>query len=107
MFPSINTSIRSTSRPAAATHCAQPEHEPQGGCWNNAVAESFFSTLEWELLRKSSFATQSYTQRARSELINHLFNGFRTSPAALPLVRNLEGRHAWIQGVPLAAISPE
>ena len=80
MSPFINASTRATSRPAAATHCAQPEHEPQGGCWNNAVAESFFSMLEWEPLRQSSFATQSYTQRARSEFINQSFNPFRTSP---------------------------
>ena len=42
--------------------------------------KSFFSTLDWEPLRQSSFATQRYTQRARSELINQSFNPLRTSP---------------------------
>ena len=33
----------------------------KGDCWDNAVAKSFFSTLEWELLRKRSFATHPGT----------------------------------------------
>ena len=40
----------------------------------NAVAESFFSTLEWELLRKHSFATHSQARRIVGEYIDQFFN---------------------------------
>jgi transposase InsO family protein len=28
------------------------QHEPQGNCWDNAVAESFFSSLKKERIKK-------------------------------------------------------
>ena len=31
----------------------------KGDCWDNAVAESFFATLEWELLAEETFATRA------------------------------------------------
>ena len=49
----------------------------KGDCWDNAVAESFFSTLEWELLRKRSFATLSQARRIVSEYIDQFFNPIR------------------------------
>lgn len=49
----------------------------KGDCWDNAVAESFFSTLEWELLRKRSFATHSQARRIVSEYIDQFFNPIR------------------------------
>ena len=49
----------------------------KGDCWDNAVAESFFSTLEWELLGRNSFATQSQAHRAVSEYIDQFFNPIR------------------------------
>ncbi len=31
------------------------EHEPEGNCWDNAVAESFFSSLKKERLSPEQF----------------------------------------------------
>jgi hypothetical protein len=36
----------------------------KGNCWDNAVAESFFATLEWELLADADFATRAMGTRA-------------------------------------------
>jgi hypothetical protein len=55
----------------------QPSMSKKGDCWDNAVAESFFSTLEWELLRKRSFATHSQARRIVSEYIDQFFNPIR------------------------------
>ena len=49
----------------------------KGDCWDNAVAESFFSTLEWELLRKRSFATHGQARRIVSTYIDQFFNPIR------------------------------
>ncbi len=54
-----------------------PSMSRSGNCWDNAVAESFFSTLEWELLARNSFATQSQAHRAVSEYIDQFFNPIR------------------------------
>ena len=55
----------------------QSSMSQKGDCWDNAVAESFFSTLEWELLRKRSFATLSKARRIVSEYIDQFFNPIR------------------------------
>ena len=55
----------------------QPSMSERGDCWDNAVAESFFSTLEWERLRKRSFATHSQARRIVSEYIDQFFNPIR------------------------------
>ena len=49
----------------------------KGDCWDNAVAESFFSTLEWELLRRNKFATHSQARRIVSTYIDQFFNPIR------------------------------
>ena len=36
----------------------------KGDCYDNAVAESFFSTLEFELLMQSDWQTREHAQRA-------------------------------------------
>jgi putative transposase len=40
-----------------------------GSCFDNAAAESFFSTLEWELLRLTPLATK---QDARREVAGYI-----------------------------------
>ena len=58
-----------------------------GNCWDNAVAESFFSTLETELLSRNRFATHTRARRAISEYIDqfltplkrHSTNGYISS----------------------------
>lgn len=49
-----------------------------GDCWDNAVAESFFSTLEAELLCKNRFATQTHARHAVSEYIENFYNPQRS-----------------------------
>jgi putative transposase len=45
-----------------------------GDCWDNAVAESFFATLEWELLRQHDWQTRSDARRAIFQYIELWYN---------------------------------
>jgi len=56
---------------------ALPSMSHAGDCWDNAVAESFFSTLEWELLMGSRFPTFASAQRALTEFIDGWYNRVR------------------------------
>ncbi len=47
----------------------RPSMSRKGDCWDNAVAESFFATLENELILDQPFATR---QHARSELFRFI-----------------------------------
>ena len=46
----------------------------RGNCWDNAVAESFFATLEWELLADGSFSSHGALHRALVEFIDGWYN---------------------------------
>ena len=46
----------------------------KGDCWDNAVAESFFSTLTHELLVDVVFTTHAQAARAIEEYINNFYN---------------------------------
>ena len=52
-----------------------------GNCWNNAVAESFFATLEWERLAGSDFATRAMASRALVPFIDSWYNWERLHSA--------------------------
>ena len=61
----------------------------KGDCWDNAVAESFFATLEWELIETSDWHTHEEARRAIFDYIEVWYNRQRrhsslgyTSPAA-------------------------
>lgn len=54
----------------------------KGDCFDNAVAESFFSTLEWELLSQRVFVTR---QRARAALFDYI-----------EVFYNAERRHSYL-----------
>ena len=41
-----------------------------GSCFDNAAAESFFSTLEWELFRTTHFATKQTARREVARIID-------------------------------------
>ena len=43
-------------------------------CWDNAVAESFFSSLKLELIHTRSWATRAQVRRAVVEYIEVFFN---------------------------------
>lgn len=49
----------------------------RGDCWDNAVAESFFATLKWELVRRSRWATRAQARTAVFEYIEAWYNGRR------------------------------
>jgi len=46
-----------------------PSMSRRGNCWDNAVAESFFSSLKSELVKKQIFSTRD---QARSEIFNYI-----------------------------------
>jgi putative transposase len=46
-----------------------PSMSLRGNCWDNAVAESFFSSLKSELVKKQIFSTRD---QARSEIFNYI-----------------------------------
>jgi transposase InsO family protein len=46
----------------------------KGNCWDNAVAESFFATMEWELIEGADWHTREEAGRAISEYIEIWYN---------------------------------
>lgn len=52
-----------------AKHQMHASMSRKGDCWDNAVAESFFATLEWELIERSDWHTH---REARSALFEYL-----------------------------------
>ena len=48
-----------------------------GSCFDNAAAEAWFSTLEWELLRHRTFATREQAAREISRWTYEFYNGRR------------------------------
>lgn len=71
-----------------AAHRMQPSMSKKGDCWDNAVAESFFATVELELIDRSNWKTRDEARRAIFQFIETWYNlerrhstlGFR-SPA--------------------------
>jgi len=45
-----------------------------GSCFDNAAAESFFSTLEWEVLSRHIFATREQARRVISAWVEEFYN---------------------------------
>ena len=46
----------------------------KGDCWDNAVAESFFATLEWELIQDADWHTHLEARRAIFDYIEVWYN---------------------------------
>ena len=53
----------------------------KGNCWDNAVAESFFSTLEFELIMKNDWHTREEARRAIFRYIETWYNRKRRHSA--------------------------
>jgi putative transposase len=53
----------------------------KGDCWDNAVAESFFSTLEFECLRRRTFTGFDDTHAVLDDYINSFYNPHRLHSA--------------------------
>jgi putative transposase len=74
----------------------------RGDCWDNAVAESFFSTLKLELVYESEWATRSQARTAIFEYLEVFYNGERRhsslgylSPVAFERHRQQEALEAY------------
>jgi len=57
-----------------ASHGVIPSMSRLGNCWDNAVAESFFSTLEFELIEKSNWRTPQDARLAIFRFIATWYN---------------------------------
>lgn len=63
---------------AALEHlCARPSMSRKGDCWDNAVAESFFATLEKELLALQPLESRSKTRQQVADYIENYYNLIR------------------------------
>lgn len=63
-------------RAVLAAHGLAQSMSRKGDCWDNAVAESFFSTVEHELLAGATFATRAEAHRAVADFVGW-YNGER------------------------------
>ena len=61
-------------RAVLAAHGVVQSMSRKGDCWDNAVAESFFSTLEHELLVDADFHSRHEAERALFEFIEVWYN---------------------------------
>lgn len=76
-------SVRSTIFQAELTRIsAQGSMSRQGDCWDNSVLESFFSSLQRELLDTAPFESRTATPQAIFECIED-FSNRRRRPSTL------------------------
>jgi putative transposase len=61
-------------RRVLAAHTIEASMSKKGDCWDNAVAESFFSTLELELIDGARWPTRAAARRAIFEFIEAWYN---------------------------------
>ncbi len=62
-------------------HGIQCSMSRKGNCWDNAVAESFFATLEWELIEDSDWHTHQEAKRDLFEYLEIWYNRRRRHSA--------------------------
>ena len=84
----------------------------KGNCWDNAVAESFFSTLKCELVHDASFQTRSEARQALFEFIEVWYNRERlhsslgyVSPATFEQMKGKAAIAAQALCLPAAAVA--
>ena len=53
-----------------------------GSCFDNAAAESFFSTLEWEVLSRHHFRTKDEARQVISAWVDEFYNPTRRHSTA-------------------------
>lgn len=58
------------------------EHGPSRSCFDNAAAELFFFTLEWEVLSRHHFFTKDEARQVISTWINEFYNPRRRHSSA-------------------------
>lgn len=59
---------------ALEQHGARPSMSRKGDCWDNAVSESFFATLEKELLALQPLQSRTKTRRQVADYIDNYYN---------------------------------
>jgi transposase InsO family protein len=64
-----------------ATHGMTPSMSRKGDCYDNAVVESFFATLEWELIDGAEWRTRADARTAIFEYIEVWYNRQRRHSA--------------------------
>jgi putative transposase len=76
-------------------HHLEPSMSRRGNCWDNAVAESFFSSLKKEWIRKRIYTTREMARVEIAEYIEMFYNRTRrhshlkgVSPEAFEAVSN-------------------
>jgi putative transposase len=58
-------------------HHLEPSMSRQGNCWDNAVAESFFSSLKKERIKKRIYTTREVARAEIAEYIEMFYNRTR------------------------------
>jgi putative transposase len=66
----------------------------RGDCYDTAITESFFATLECELLRRQTFRTQTPARTALFDYIEGFYNPHRRHSALGYLSPAIYERHA-------------
>jgi transposase InsO family protein len=56
-----------------AAHAITPSMSRKGNCYDNAVAESFFATLEWDLITSADWHTGA---QARTAIFDYIEVGY-------------------------------
>jgi len=59
------------------TNHLEPSMSRRGNCWDNAVAESFFSSLKKEFIKKTIYRTRELAKTAISNYIDSFYNPTR------------------------------
>jgi putative transposase len=67
------------------SHRLQPSMSRKGNCWDNAVAESFFSSLKKERIKKQIYKNRELALQAVADYIDRFYNATR--------------RHSYLGGV--------
>lgn len=71
-----------------------------GSCFDNATAESFFSTLEWEVLSRHHFATRDQARHVISTWTEQFYNPTRRH-STLAMRSPIKHEHAAAATAPL------
>ena len=61
-------------RALLASHCITPSMSRKGDCWDNAVAESFFSSFRFELEFEANWHDEHDVERDVAEYIDGFYN---------------------------------
>lgn len=87
---------RGAYRSILKSHGIQASMSRRGDCWDNAVAESFFATLERELESRRPWSTYEQARVALTRYIEGFYNR-RRRHSTLNYATPLNVEQAWLQ----------